>query len=59
MEPNTNKRCRVEVKNLRESTGWQPLWEFEVDQYTAHEDLVHSLNQLNAPVELRIAYISD
>jgi hypothetical protein len=50
---------RLEVSNPQESTDWKPLWSFGTDQFSMFQELAESLNQINAPVQLRIARLTD
>jgi hypothetical protein len=53
------KPWRLEANNPRTSTDWLPLWEFDEDQLVTFQELRDELNQINAPVELRIVRNSD
>ena len=45
---------RFEVNNPLTSAEWEPLWDVAEDQLVASRELRDELNQINAPVQLRI-----
>jgi hypothetical protein len=40
-------------------TAWKRLWGFDEDEQTAYQGLIEELNQINAPVIVRIVRNSD
>jgi hypothetical protein len=44
----------LQVNDPRQSTDWKTVREFGEDQYESYQELVIELNQINAPVQLRI-----
>ena len=69
MAKKLGKRWRLESTNPDQAlwgledgdprTAWQRLWEFNDDNYANYEGLVAELNQINAPVVLRIVRSGD
>jgi len=60
MEQNPlNKSWRLAINNPNESTDWRPLWKFDEDQYATYQELAKNLNQINAPIQLRIVPDTD
>jgi len=45
---------RFEVMDPLKFTEWRLLWDFEDDQLVASQELREELNQINAPVLVRI-----
>ena len=50
---------RLEVNNPQQSNLWQPLWRFEEEQCATYQELADDLNQINAPIQLRIVPDTD
>lgn len=69
MKKQIRKRWRIETTNPTDTlwalridnpgTAWKALWGFDDDQYVAYEGLVAELNQINAPVVMRIVRTGD
>jgi hypothetical protein len=49
------KLWRLEVNDPRKSNDWSPLWKFDEDQCATYQELADELNQINAPIQLRLA----
>lgn len=45
---------RFEVNDPLRSTEWRPLWEFTDDDLLASQELMVELNQINAPIQMRV-----
>jgi len=50
---------RLEVNNPQQSNLWQPLWKFEQEQCATYQELADNLNQINAPIQIRIVPDTD
>ena len=53
------KLWRLEVNDPRKSNDWSPLWKFDEDQCATYQELADELNQINAPIQLRLAPVAD
>ena len=45
---------RFEVNDPQRFTGWRPLWVFDEHELVASQELRDDLNEMNAPIILRI-----
>jgi hypothetical protein len=50
---------RFEVNDPRTSSEWRPLWFIDEGQLAASLRLRDELNEINAPIQLRIVRCSD
>ena len=49
-----NLMWQLKVNDPRQSINWKVLREFSEDQFEVYQELIKELNQINAPVQLRI-----
>ena len=58
-EKASNGLWYLEVNNPQQPNIWHPLWKFDTDQYSVYEELADNLNQINAPIQVRIVRHAD
>jgi len=50
---------QLEVSDPYKKINWQPIWMFDKDQFSTYQELADMLNQINAPIRVRIVRHAD